>query len=125
LRSQTAQWLTKAREDFQAAQVLLAAGLTDTACFHAQQAAEKCLKALLEENQEHIPKTHDLNTLIDRFASRLVPSAAVVSAASMLTSFAVEIRYPGTDADIVDARDALNSATEIMDWTIAILDQMP
>lgn len=125
MRSQTAQWLTKAREDFQAAQVLLAAGLTDTACFHAQQAAEKCLKALLEENQEHIPKTHDLNTLIDRFASRLVPSAAVVSAASMLTSFAVEIRYPGTDADIVDARDALNSATEIMDWTIAILDQMP
>ena len=125
MRSQTAQWLTKAREDFQAAQVLLAAGLTDTACFHAQQAAEKCLKALLEENQEHIPKTHDLDTLIDRFASRLVPSAAVVSAASMLTSFAVEIRYPGTDADIVDARDALNSATEIMDWTIAILDQMP
>ena len=101
MRSQTAQWLTKAREDFQAAQVLL------------------------EENQEHIPKTHDLDTLIDRFASRLVPSAAVVSAASMLTSFAVEIRYPGTDADIVDARDALNSATEIMDWTMVILDQSP
>src|SRR5438094_495421 len=40
-------WLRRARSDLVAMEVLLNAGAFDSACFHAQQAAEKYLKAFL------------------------------------------------------------------------------
>ena len=44
-----AEWLRKARNDLVSARILLAHGdpVTDTACFHCQQAVEKTLKAFL------------------------------------------------------------------------------
>lgn len=65
MKEETKAWLTKAH-DVAAAHVLFDAGLTDGACFHSQQAAEKCLKALLEEHGQHVPRTHDLDALIER-----------------------------------------------------------
>lgn len=124
MRSQTVPWITKALEDFKSAHVLFDAGLTDPACFHSQQAAEKCLEAVLEEHKQQIPKTHDLDLLIDKFPQNIVPPKSVLLAASTLTSFAVDIRYPGTEADIEDARDSLGHAKVIMDWTMAMLSQI-
>ena len=40
-------------------------GSTNTACFHAQQAVEKSLKALLTSWGIAFPKTHDLTRLLD------------------------------------------------------------
>ena len=40
-------WLRKAFSDVVAMDASLNAGALDAACFHAQQAAEKCLKAFL------------------------------------------------------------------------------
>jgi len=39
----------------------------DSACFHAQQCAEKYLKARLQEAGLAFPKTHDLLDLLKRF----------------------------------------------------------
>jgi HEPN domain-containing protein len=55
-------WVVKAEEDFILARVSarkkppLAYGI----CFHAQQCAEKYLKAILVAKQQTFPKTHDL-----------------------------------------------------------------
>lgn len=56
------QWLAKAEQDLQAAETLLTAEhqLFYPACFHAQQAAEKFLKAFLAWHQIEFPKTHSL-----------------------------------------------------------------
>jgi HEPN domain-containing protein len=43
----TAGWLRKAASDMMAAEAAQNAGAPDAACFHAQQAAEKYLKAFL------------------------------------------------------------------------------
>lgn len=124
MRDQTEPWIAKAREDFKASQVLFDAGLTDPACFHAQQSAEKWLKALLEERDQPIPKTLDLDALIDRLPNDVISTAAVLTAASVLTSFAVDTRYPGTETDTEDAREALMHAQVIMDWAMSMLREM-
>ncbi len=61
------QWLKKADHDLITARQTLELpdGPTDTPCFHAQQAIEKALKALLTFNQITFRKIHDLAPLLD------------------------------------------------------------
>ncbi|MGC1377897.1 MAG: HEPN domain-containing protein [Anaerolineales bacterium] len=49
-------WLAKAESDLSAANWMLP---FDTACFHAQQAIEKALKAMLAFCAQPIPRSHD------------------------------------------------------------------
>src|SRR2546426_783597 len=59
------QWLRKAREDLEMAEAALQLEkpLTEPSLFHAQQAAEKSLKALLTFHNVAFRKIHDLNKL--------------------------------------------------------------
>jgi hypothetical protein len=67
MKRQTAKWVRKAEEDWSGARKLAdqKSPLRDLACFHSQQAAEKYLKALLQEAGAVVPKTHDLKDLLD------------------------------------------------------------
>lgn len=42
--------------------------------FHAQQAAQKCLKAMLAKHRVEVRKTHDLQVLIDLLIQNNLPS---------------------------------------------------
>lgn len=67
------EWVLKAENDLKNAAHTLLLGKecpTDTVCFHAQQCAEKYVKALLVLDGIPFPKTHDLERLVS-----LVPSA--------------------------------------------------
>ena len=58
------RWLRYARDDLRAAEVLKGhGGVPRTACFHAQQAAEKAIKGALIFLQIGFRKTHDLELL--------------------------------------------------------------
>ena len=79
------QWLDRARRDLRAAAILLRDDVQDyeNAGFHAQQAAEKFLKAFLVRYQIEFPKTHNiaqLRQLIEQrepaLAERLAPADA-------------------------------------------------
>jgi HEPN domain-containing protein len=41
--------------------------------FHAQQAVEKCLKAVLAQHRVEVHKTHDLRALLDLLVERNLP----------------------------------------------------
>jgi HEPN domain-containing protein len=57
-------WLCKAESDLKTVDLLVdAGGPLDTACFHAQQAVEKCLKAVLCAHGVVPPRTHDIGDL--------------------------------------------------------------
>jgi HEPN domain-containing protein len=59
----TAEWVEKAEGDFATARRELEIDVNpnfDAVCFHAQQCAEKYLKARLIEAGIRFPKTHDL-----------------------------------------------------------------
>lgn len=58
-------WVEYAEEDWFAARKLLRGKKPSTtnSCFHAQQSAEKYLKAMLVSKEAYFPKTHDLTSL--------------------------------------------------------------
>lgn len=56
-------WIAKADSDLLAGQLLSKSGPYDIVCFHAQQAIEKLLKALLAFYDQPLPRTHDLEEL--------------------------------------------------------------
>jgi HEPN domain-containing protein len=94
-------WIRKAESDLRNIALVLPADDCpyDTVCFHAQQAAEKYLKAALTFLGIPFPKVHDLDELLD-----LLPAEADVPVArdalTELSQLAVAPRYPGWDADI-------------------------
>ncbi|HEY2726586.1 MAG TPA: HEPN domain-containing protein, partial [Parafilimonas sp.] len=61
------KWFKKAENDLLVIKNNLSADEIpfDACCFHAQQAAEKYLKAYLVSKQIHFPKTHDLQSLLN------------------------------------------------------------
>jgi len=94
------RWLRYAEEDLRSAEILLKqGGVPRISCFHAQQAAEKAIKAIFVFLQVDFPFTHDLNRLRD-----LLPEGWAVKEdfpdLAGLSEWAVEPRYP------VDLREA-------------------
>lgn len=47
-------------EDLESAEILSDRKLFRTACYHAQQSVEKCLKALIVDRDIEIPRTHNI-----------------------------------------------------------------
>ena len=74
---------------------------------HCQQAAEKCLKARLEEAAIHFPKTHDLESLLHLLLPAEPLWVTLYPAIRRLTPFGVLIRYPGNDASKTQAKQAI------------------
>ncbi len=109
-------WIAKAQHDLTSARIILASeeGPTDTVCFHAQQAAEKILKALLIVRSIPFSRTHDIDILLDTLNDTEL-DAAFRDVSSILTSYAVESRYPGdfVDPEREDAAEAFRIATEL------------
>jgi HEPN domain-containing protein len=106
----TKEWISKAEGDWSAANLLYRARKSpnyDAACFHAQQCAEKYLKARLEEANLGAGKTHDLLKLLSLILP-LEPSWNVLRQdLIILTDFAVDYRYPGSSATKADAKDSV------------------
>ena len=106
----TREWVDKAEGDWASAQREVRARKApnyDAACFHAQQCAEKYLKARLQEAGASFGRTHDLPTLL-AIALTIEPTwSALKPDMLVLTDFAVEYRYPGSSATKTEARDAV------------------
>lgn len=117
-------WLKKAESDLAAADLCLEAGRAlDAACFHAQQAAEKFLKAYLLAQGADFPLTHNLEKLME-LAARYDPDFARIKPLGLeLTPYAVELRYDSefwpTEAA---AGRALDAALAIREF---VLERLP
>ena len=89
--------LAKADNDLIAATATLATGKAlDTVCFHAQQAAEKSLKAVLALGNVPYPFRHDLGELMAMVKPRHPIDADLEAAILALAPYAVEMRYDDT-----------------------------
>ena len=112
----TAEWVQKAEGDLLTAQRECAAPSKpnfDSVCFHAQQCAEKYLKAVLTEKGISFPKTHDLSLLLRLLLPQRPAWQSLVTECNALTDSAVEVRYPGFSAHSTDAQTALATATQV------------
>jgi HEPN domain-containing protein len=78
-------------------------GFANTTCFHAQQCAEKYLKALLTKHEIEPPWIHTLETLLDLLILKTPELEKYRVMLAELTPYAAEYRYPGKVADQEDA----------------------
>ena len=103
------EWIQKAEGDHKVS--IDEWGITDpvldAVCFHAQQCIEKYLKACLTEKDISFPKTHDLQRLADLLAPVWPGVNRHVHELALLSSAAIETRYPGMSADLKGAEDAV------------------
>jgi HEPN domain-containing protein len=109
MNSQVAEWVSKADGDFATSGRELRARKSpnyDAVCFHAQQCAEKYLKAVLQENKKHIPKIHNLIELM--LLCEEIDNSFEMLRADLVTMerFSVRTRYPGETAEKRDAQSA-------------------
>lgn len=112
----TTEWIQKADGDLTTAKRELRARSVpnyDAVCFHAQQCAEKYLKALLQERAIPFGKTHNLSLLLDLLQERHPALELLRPVMAILNAYAVEYRYPGESADKEVARQAVKMAEEV------------
>ena len=116
-------WLRKAESDLTNAGLCLESGQAlDTACFHAQQAAEKSIKAYLTAHEIDFPFIHNLEKLIALCAQHDPSFSILKTPAQELTPYAVELRYDDEFWPAAEtAHQAFDAAMVIKDFVIARL----
>jgi len=116
-------WMRRARSD-----LALACGrkrrgvLSEDLCFHAQQAVEKSIKAVLISKGIEFPRTHNLRVLIEALPETIFRDPILDSSAA-LTDYAVSTRYPG-DVEAVtkqELKTARHIASEVVIWAESTL----
>lgn len=119
------RWVTVAEHDLINARHTLTLGRDcpyDTVCFHAQQCAEKYLKALLTYKGVGFPKIHDVAEIL-----ALVPPGLLSGLEELglegLTPYAVETRYAGFRDDFTreEALDAVERTEQVRRAVLALL----
>ncbi len=121
------QWLNRARGDLSLASFtpLLEQDniFLEDLCYHAQQAAEKALKALLLHLQSQVPFTHNLLELLKCLEETGVEIPERVNEAAGLTEYAVASRYPGYQdpVDPEEHREAVDLARRVVQWVESLV----
>lgn len=87
-------------------------------CFHAQQAAEKALKAVLLAQPVKPPFIHDIGVLLGRLEEQQVAVPEELQDAAPLTIYAVRFRYPDDDHGVEqqDVVEAIRVAASVVAW---------
>jgi HEPN domain-containing protein len=118
--STPAEWMRHARSDLEYARMGFANPeiLPEQICFHAQQAVEKSLKALLLHYRIDFHLTHDIQELVEGLKRSGIALPPFMENAINLTPYAVVTRYPGHLADMsqTDIQESISIAEKIVGW---------
>lgn len=116
------RWIHQARADVGDARVLAEHGSAATACFLAQQAAEKALTGMLYASGSDMVLGHSVAALCEAVAERFPASAPDCRRWASLDQYYIPTRYPdalpgGIPADVytpAQAGEAIATATEVL-----------
>jgi HEPN domain-containing protein len=92
----------------------------DTCCFHAQQAAEKYLKAYLISRNISFPKTHDLKFLLKSCTEMNTNFSSIQLPVYSLITYGIIPRYPDETEELTfeDAQHAYDNAIIIKEFIL-------
>lgn len=97
-------------------------------CFHAQQTAEKAIKAVIlyDDQQKSVAKSHDLSILLNSIDREKNPfDESFYDYADELFPYSVATRYPNHLQDSIDeyrTKQAITHAEEILNWAADIIN---
>ncbi len=117
--SEAHELLQLALKDLHAAQILAGHDLWHLTCFHAQQAAEKGLKAVLASRGTPFPKTHDIERLAAMVSEDFTIVPSLASACAVLSEYGVTPCYEPRAAwgiDLDEAQQAIALATDVLSY---------
>jgi len=117
--------LKKATNDLIAAEATLSTGQAlDTVCFHAQQAVEKSLKAVLALHDAEYPWRHDLGELLALVKPLMPEIEPFRDRIIRMTPFAVAIRYDEEfEPTFGEASEALQVAKDVHRLSNDVIEQ--
>ncbi|MCD6525953.1 MAG: HEPN domain-containing protein [Desulfuromonas sp.] len=96
MKSLTKAWLDAAKNDLDVINRIIEDDhLSHIVAFHAQQAVEKCFKALIEEHGVDAHKIHSLVTLYAKIEIFLAGEELDCRMMRILDSLYIDARYPG------------------------------
>jgi len=85
--------------------------------FHAQQAAEKLIKAVLAARDVTFVKSHALSYLIGLVEEHDIMAPEELAEADLLSPWAVEFRYEGEEPPALDRSASLALVEQLRMWT--------
>jgi HEPN domain-containing protein len=115
--------LDLAQDDHVAAQALLdVAAVSDAIVgFHAQQAVEKALKAVLAARGVTFPFTHNIGLLMTLVEDAGILAPPSLADADLLTPYGVALRYGAKSPGTVDRHTALELTSAAVVWARGLI----
>ncbi|MCS7113536.1 MAG: HEPN domain-containing protein [Candidatus Bathyarchaeota archaeon] len=121
-------WLREAEEDLESARILLDGGQYHHVCFHAQQAAEKAVKAILR-GLHKARTSRSILDLLREVSKDISISEDLLDYAKILDQYYIPPRYPnafseGTPSEYYtrrQAEEALRYAEEVVGFARRIV----
>lgn len=115
-------WIDKAEKDLRSAihELSFPDVVTETVCFHCQQAVEKYLKAYLVFLGISFTKTHEIGELITKCEEKDREISGLKEEADKLTDYAIEVRYPEewSEPGLEEAKKALEVAKKMREFVL-------
>jgi HEPN domain-containing protein len=111
-------WLAFARSDLAMARIPRDEDMfLESLCFHAQQAVEKSIKAVLVFRKLRVPKIHSIEALIDFLPSDIQRTPDLIASAT-LSEYASNTRYPGFEELVTEEEyhEAVRLAESVVKW---------
>jgi HEPN domain-containing protein len=98
-------------------------GYYEDLCFHAQQAAEKALKAIYVGRGWTFRYVHDLDELLSGLRTKGLAPPADINEAVLLTGYAFEARYPGPGEPVTEKeyKQAVAMARAVVGWVESVI----
>lgn len=113
-----------AADELAARSLLPIEGITDGVLgFHAQQAVEKAVKAVLALNSVEFPYSHDLNGLLGLCRKNGIDIPGDLAGVGHLSVFAVRLRYDASSPAHLDRDQAIAWAAAALEWARGLIEQ--
>jgi HEPN domain-containing protein len=123
MKAFTKEWLKASIDDLMIIeQIITIEHLTHMVAFHAQQAIEKTLKALIEEYEIDIPKIHKLVKLTKILEHKI--KIEEIELLQKLDELYIDSRYPGNMGLLPYGKPTLEDSKEFYGFAINVFDKV-
>ncbi|MFA6924343.1 MAG: HEPN domain-containing protein [Bacteroidales bacterium] len=124
MKNDYSEWISKAEEDLTTCRALMDIEYPpfSVICYHAQQMAEKYIKAYLTFKEIEFKKTHDIILLLDEYCiSDDDEFNNIRDDAFILSDYSINTRYPGDYFPLNrnDADEAIDASCKIKNFIIS------
>jgi HEPN domain-containing protein len=117
------RWLTAAGEELAWARYAADGGFHAPACFHAQQGAEKAVKAVHHHRGARVVIGHNVRALIEKLEPRVAALDALADAGRELDLYYIPTRYPnGLESGTPGEAFSLSQSQRAIEHAAAIVE---